>query len=293
MEYYQIYTLWSFHLFIKKLNINGLRNCRVYVQVCLLCPTWFGLLVLADTQPSLQTWPCEALFPCWWIGSHRYLSLSFFNLVGVSSLLISKGSPRVRVFNTHGVSFLKSLLLGKAFILYSLRSHNLSLPFSPLSGLQRSASWLLSVSWLRLRHSLGLGISCLHPWHWEQTDQPTSAKAPWSFSVATRLGLGAFSRREHLSVTSLDVVLLVLSPGVPHRCRLDQLLLTPRLSSFFFISFLPLYSKIWGIFFFFILLHSFFFFTPFWGAHLLCPSQARLVPVRSGCWTPRAMRRVA
>lgn len=86
MEYYQIYTLWSFHLFIKKLNINGLRNCRVYVQVCLLCPTWFGLLVLADTQPSLQTWPCEALFPCWWIGSHRYLSLSFFNLVGVSFL---------------------------------------------------------------------------------------------------------------------------------------------------------------------------------------------------------------
>lgn len=103
--------------------------------------------------------------------------------------------------------------------------------------------------------------------------------------MATRLGLGAFSRREHLSVTSLDVVLLVLSPGVPHRCRLDQLLLTPRLSSFFFISFLPLYSKIWGIFFFYIA--SFiFFFTPFWGAHLLCHSQARLVPVRSGCWTP-------
>lgn len=41
---------------------------------------------------------------------------------GVSSLLISKGSSRVRVFNTHGVSFLKSLLLRKAFILYSLRS---------------------------------------------------------------------------------------------------------------------------------------------------------------------------
>lgn len=94
--------------------------------------------------------------------------------------------------------------------------------------------------------------------------------------MATRLGLGAFSRREHLSVTSLDVVLLVLSPGVPHRCRLDQLLLTPRLSSFFFISFLPLYSKIWGIFFFLYCFIHFFFYALLGGPFALSlPSTPR------------------